>query len=211
MVNTEVERRSQPRTRLSPKEQKLRVELRTQEKLFQDLEAIGVIGMINSVIKPDVIRPYKTHAQEMEDWKRIKAKQVKEPRATTYMDPKLAGRLWFGMWDQKWTAGVSSPRQREDGSFDPTLRIWISNDTTSFGIYHEEHQIPLKSMALSYSPEHLLMIQGAETTFKGVVIRENVNKDVISTAFKQALQHPTSRHLPSSRPSNAEMSAHCNY
>lgn len=210
----EREQPPQPPTKLTREQlyaQQLPDALRIQQGLIEDLRAIGVIDMINAVITPDVITPNKTREEELKIWKRAKAEQLKKPRVTTYMDPRLVSKIWFEMWDQKWQGGIFYPSQREDGSLDPTLRIGIDNDTTSFEYYHEDTLGPLKSIIVSYSPERVLTIEGTETTFKGVVTRENVDKDAISTAFGKALQRPTIQHLPSSRPSDAEMSAYCNF
>lgn len=130
-------------------------------ELFEQLEAIGVIGTIEKTVKT-----------------------------------------------AKWQLLiVGGPRQREDGSFDPTLQITINNRLLT------AKKDPLKPthITVSYSPENSLTIQGAETTFKGVVTRENVDK-AISTALKKALKNPSPGFLPPSfLPSDAKMSARRNF
>ncbi|MDO8621045.1 MAG: hypothetical protein Q7R31_02075 [Candidatus Levybacteria bacterium] len=209
MKKIEGERPPQDPTTLAREQlyiQELPAALKIQQGLFEDLRAIGVIDMIDKMIEPDKILPIEMPKKPQVS--RETPKQSK-PGITTYMDQEKVNRLWFGTLNQKWQGGIFNPRQREDGSLDPTLRIWINNDTTSFGLYREEYMIPLKTVMVSYSSEKVLMIEGAKTTFKDVVTIENADKWTI--AFQQALQHPMAQHLPSSRPSDAEMSAHCNF
>lgn len=100
-----------------------------------------------------------------------------------------------GKTPAKWQAlFVGGPRKREDGSFDPTLQIIINNRPLT------SKKDPLKPtyITVCYSPEKVLMIRGAETTFKGVVTRENADKDAISTALKKALTNPRPGFLPPS-------------
>lgn len=95
----------------------------------------------------------------------------------------------------KWQLLIAGgTRQRENGSFDPTLQIIINNRPLTS---KKDPSKPTHIM-VSYSPKHLLTIQGAETTFTGVVTGENVGKDVISAALKKALRNPSPGFLPPS-------------
>ncbi len=193
------EERSAEQTRKEQRQEQYQREiprvLKKQKRLFNELKAMGVTGMIDEMIYPDHLYPLVTREEQLTRAKRLdermERRAAKLPKKINLNSEKFRRRM-RERDQQQWWGGVNGPRQNEDGSLDSTLRISIANKTDTGYSLHPTHGM-LREVFLSYSKEGLLTIKGTETTFEATVNRNNVDRDAVETALAQAFHNP---HIP---------------
>ena len=163
-----------------------------QRPLFNKLKRSGVIELIEEMIYPDKIEPHLTLGEQNAQTTKL-AKKLDKSRSQR-VKPLVMSReenlnlnsIFRDRQDQEWHAFVHHPEQKEDGAIDRTVRITIDNDTWKRQSTHLKGL--KKKVHISFSPNGVLAIKGAEVTYEGSVGKRYQEK--IEEGFAKAFHKP---------------------
>lgn len=208
--------------------------LRAQKALFDELKEMGIIEMLEEMTYPDKIAPIYTYTAEevatmhkstvelIEDLRKEIVPEGEAERSNLPPNPhhwpsaEEFKKAFDEMARQEWRGFMIQPQQNSDGSIDPTLHIYINNDTPR--IHSNPHLGRLnKTVKLSYArishapPSHppssswrVLKIEGGMTTFQRAVTKDDFDKEAIENALAYAFLHPQVEQPPMQPPVHLE-------
>ncbi len=161
-----------------------------QRNLFNQLEELGVIAMLEEMTQPSKITPIETN-QERSSYNPVKLEKPAKAKVVTLPTEEVKERI-AEYTGQKWHGRMLRPEQLEDGSPDPVLRVELLN-YEGFPLRGRERK---RIVSVSYSQNKTLTVSGELTTFSGVVSKENVNLNTLEDAFAKAFHKPFIAPLP---------------
>lgn len=165
--------------------------IRTQKTLFEELQRIGVISMLQEMTGgPNTIKyPYGVKPTELksipfkatpEKFLRRMEKEKENPKSESEVE---------------WHASIEEPKQSEDGSLDPSLFIQLLKEfdpRLPLDLHGKRERVDL-SVTISYHPNRVLVIEGTEKVFKKIVKGVNdmdINRAELENAFTRAFHSP---------------------
>lgn len=155
---------------------------RQRRLLLQDLRAIGVIGMIEDMIKPDKIAPILTEKQKAANRKKSQRGLTAKQLAAL---PPLLG-LNASRPRQEWAGKLLQPHQEDDGAVNPTLVFSISTP--------EQYTYPvpqkISQVTVTYTRDRILTVKGQDVTFESRVTRKKHDIDEIELGLAKAFVYP---------------------
>lgn len=178
-------------------QQELPETLRIQRALFEELQAMGIISMIEEMTVPDKVVRLQTPEEKLETEKKTR-KRFDELK-TGIVETITAKQIMEDLRRNEWGPQVLLPEQKDDGSVEPTLRILVQDNPLKRGRGNR------KTVNISYSEKKILTIEGEDVTFQDQVTQNHADKDTIDT-IETALAHAFLKpQFPKISPRNFDM------